>query len=213
MVDKGCPRQCPDLYCGQAGAEATRIEHLFIIGVNYRNVNGANLHRHPKSNEKERTMSPIRFLFPAVAVLMLSIPAVAQSAPAPNASAQAAPAQPMCGPGFGNGMMGFLTPEQRMMHFADMQKATADMSFNDMRSYRWNFRDKVMAMSAAERKKFADELTVKWNALSADEKNKIQQEFSAYRGTGRWGPGMGRGMGPGMGRGMGMGRGRNGCWW
>jgi len=145
-------------------------------------------------------MTHYRFLLPLVAVAFLSVPSPAQPNP---------PTQPFCGAGYGNGIMGFLTPEQRMMHFSEVQKATAEMSFNDMRDYRRNFRNKVMAMSAAERKKFADDLSAKWNALPAAEKTKIQQDFTAYRGNGRWG------MGPGIGRGMGMGRGmgRGGCWW
>ncbi len=143
-------------------------------------------------------MSHLRVLLPVIAAAFLStIPQPAMAQPAP---------QPYCGAGYGNGVMGFLTPEQRMMHFAEVQKATAAMSFNDMRAYRWDLRNKVMAMSAAERKKFADDLSAKWTALSPDERSKIQQDFAAFRGSGR---GMGRGMGHGMGRGMGMG----GCWW
>lgn len=146
-------------------------------------------------------MKLYRSLLPALAAAFLLI---GSSQPT---VAQPAPAAPTCGAGYGNGVMGFLTPEQRMMHFSEVQKATANMSFSDMRDYRWNFRNKVMAMSAAERKKFADDLAAKWNALTADEKTKIQQDFTAYRGTGRWGGGMG------MGRGMGRGRGMGGCWW
>jgi hypothetical protein len=137
-------------------------------------------------------MNRYRVLFLIVTTAFLSVSAMAQSAP------------PYCGAGYGNGVMGFLTPEQRMMHFAEVQKATAEMSFNDVRTYRWDFRNKVMAMSAAERKKFADELLAKWNALPADQRSKIEQDFTAYRGSGRWGRGMG------MGRSMGRGR---GCWW
>lgn len=148
-------------------------------------------------------MSRFHFLVPAMAIACLL------SAPSQPAMAQSASAQPYCGAGYGNGVMGFLTPEQRMMHFSEVQKATAAMSFNDTRSYRWDFRNKVMAMSATERKKFADDLAAKWNALPTDQKTKIQQDFTAYRGNGRWGGGMG--MGPGRGRGMG--RGMGGCWW
>ena len=98
-------------------------------------------------------MSRYHFLVPAMAVAFLLC--------ASSQSVMAQPAQPYCGAGYGNGVMGFLTPEQRMMHFTEVQKATADMSFNDMRAYRWDFRNKVMAMNTAERKKFADDLAVK----------------------------------------------------
>ena len=149
-----------------------------------------------------------RVILPILAISFLaavpSLPSAAQTPPAYY-----------CGGGYGPGVMGFLTPEQRMMHFAEVQDATAQMSFNDMRDYRLAFRSKVMAMSGAERQRFVDDLAAKWNALPADRKQKIEDEFTAYRGPmgagmGR-GRGMGRGMGPGMGQGMGMGPG--GCWW
>ena len=108
-------------------------------------------------------------------------------------------AQPYCGAGYGSGVMGFLTPEQRMMHFSEVQKATAAMSIDDMIAYRQALRAKVMAMRAADRQKFADDLGERWPKLPAAEKSKIQQDFMTYRGHGR-----------GMGRGMGRGR---GCWW
>jgi hypothetical protein len=142
-------------------------------------------------------MSRFHFLLPAMAVAFLL------SASSQPAVAQPAPAQPYCGAGYGNGVMGFLTPEQRMMHFAEVQKAVAEMSFNDMRSYRSEFRNKVMAMTAAERKKFANDLTVKWNALPSEQKAKLRQDFTAYRGNGRWGGAMG----------MRQGRSMGGCWW
>jgi len=141
-------------------------------------------------------MSIARFLFSAAVAIFLAAAFVAP-----------APAQPYCGAGYGNGIMGFLTPEQRVMHFGEVQRATAGMSFDDMRRYRLDLRSKVMAMTAAERRKFADDLFVKWNAMSTDEKVKLQHDFIAYRGSGRWGAGIG------MGRGMGMGQGMSGCWW
>lgn len=143
-------------------------------------------------------MSHDRFLLPLVAVAFISVPSVAQPAPT---------SQPLCGPSYGTGVMGFLTPEQRMMHFAEVQKAMANMSFNDMRVYRGDLRNKVMAMNGAERKKFADDLTVKWNVLPAEQHEKIQRDFTAYRGSGQWDRGMR------MGRGAGRGMGRGGCWW
>jgi hypothetical protein len=148
------------------------------------------------TSPKERAMTFYRFLLPVAAAAFLGVCSPAQPAPT-------APPPPYCGAGYGNGVINFLTPEQRMMHFAEVQKATAEMSFNDARAYRWTFRDKVMAMSAAERRTFADDLAAKWNKLSAEEKTKVQQEFMTYRGSGRWG--MGKGMGHRMGRG--------GCWW
>jgi hypothetical protein len=110
-------------------------------------------------------------------------------------------AQPYCGAGYGPGVMGFLTPEQRMMHFSEVQNATAGKDSDAIWAYRSGLRSKVMAMSQDERRKFADTLSVHWTALSPEEKAKIQQDFFAYRG-----PGRGTGMGRGRGRGA-------GCWW
>jgi hypothetical protein len=156
-------------------------------------------------------MSVTRILQASMAALLLLAvaPAAAQTAPATQPGTATTQPGP-CGPGYGNGIMGFLTTEQRLMHFAEVQKATADMSFNDARAYRQSLRSKVMAMSAAERQKFAADLSAKWSALTAAQQQKVRDDFAAYRG-GHMGMGRGMGQGQGMGRGMGMGRG--GCWW
>jgi Spy/CpxP family protein refolding chaperone len=117
--------------------------------------------------------------------------------------AQSASDQPYCGVGYGNGVMSFLTPEQRMMHFADVQRAVANLSPNDMRSYRSQLRDTVMAMMPLDRKQFADDLTAKWKALPPEQKAKLRQDFTTYRNDGRWGGSTGMRQGKSMG----------GCWW
>jgi hypothetical protein len=149
-------------------------------------------------------MSIPRIVVPALVASLLAAtsfaPSMAQTAPSQT--------QPYCGPGWGGSPMNFLTSEQRMMHFAEVQKATAGMSFDQMRDYRLSMRSKVMAMTAAERQQYAAALSAKWNALSAGEKVKIQQQFTSFRNGRPMGRGMGRGMGGGMGRGMG-----GDCWW
>lgn len=144
--------------------------------------------------------SAMSFTRVAIPVLVASLFGIASLAPA---MAQTTPAQsqPYCGRG--GSPMSFLTPDQRTMHFAEVQKATAGMSFDQMRDYRLSMRSKVMAMTADERQKYAADLSAKWNALSADEKVKIQQQFIAFRDQ--------RPMG--RGRGMGRGMGGGGCWW
>ncbi|MBU6298432.1 MAG: hypothetical protein KGJ79_05795 [Alphaproteobacteria bacterium] len=116
----------------------------------------------------------------------------------------APPAQVPCpayGAGYWGGPMGFLTPEERMMHFADIQKATAGMSFDQMRAYRMAERNKVMAMSPAERQKYAADLKAKWDALPTDQKSQMRQQMVSFRANRPM-------MGGGMGRG---GMGRAGC--
>jgi len=78
------------------------------------------------------------------------------------------------------GPMGFLTAEQRLMHFADVQKATAGMSFDQARDYRMTERNKIMAMSAAERDKYAAELKARWDALPDARKAEIKQQAATY---------------------------------
>jgi Spy/CpxP family protein refolding chaperone len=120
----------------------------------------------------------------------------------------APPAQPACpawgggmGGGPGGGPMGFLTQEQRLMHFADMQKATAPMSFNQARDYRRSERNKVMDMPADQRNRYAADLKARWEALPAAKKAEIQQQATAY-----WNDR------PRGGRGHGWGRHGGGCW-
>ena len=145
-------------------------------------------------------MSFIRLVLPVLTASFIAVfgAVAAQTPPAPL---------PPCA-GYGGGFGGWLSQEQRLMHFSQMQKATAAMSFADARAYRVAEHQKIMTMSAAERDRFAADLTAKWNALSADEQQQIRQHFADWRAN-RPGRGMGMGRGPGMGRGMGGG----GCWW
>ena len=132
--------------------------------------------------------------------LLLSVLAAALfSAALPTAMAE----QPYCGVDYGTGVMGSLTPEQRMMHFAEVQQAVANLSPNDMRTYRSDLRSQVLAMMPAERMRFANDLTRKWKALPPAQKVKIQQAFITYRNDGLWGGVTGMRQGQSMG----------GCWW
>jgi Spy/CpxP family protein refolding chaperone len=137
-----------------------------------------------------------RFFMPALAASLLAAvaltPASAQTAPAPSSPPV------FCG-GMGGGMGSWLTPEQRLMHFSEMQKATANMSFSQMSDYRYTMHQKIWNMSPAERQRFADDLTAKWNALTPEQKSALQNRMAAC--------GYGRGMGHGWGRGRGMGGG------
>lgn len=147
-------------------------------------------------------MSFMRFVLPVLAASFIAAfgSLAAQTPPAPL---------PPCA-GYGGGFGSWLTQEQRLMHFSQMQKATAAMSFADARAYRVAEHQKIMAMTAAERDRFAADLLAKWNALSAEEQQQIRQQFADWRAN-RPGRGMGMGMGHG-GRGMGGGMG-GGCWW
>jgi len=80
----------------------------------------------------------------------------------------------------GQGAMGMFSPEQRMMMFADAQKATADGSL-DMQDYRALQRDKLRAMSADQRQAYFTDLTKRYNALSPAEQKKLKDGALAWR--------------------------------
>jgi hypothetical protein len=85
------------------------------------------------------------------------------------------------------GMHGMFTPEERMMLFADMFKATANMTDDQKHAFRHEQRDRIMAMSDADRAKFKADLDSRWNALSADQKAALtakMQDLSAARHAG-----------------------------
>jgi hypothetical protein len=116
------------------------------------------------------------FAFSAM-VLTTAAWAAGEAAAAPPAQ----PATPGWGAGRGpGGAMGFLTSEERLMHFAEMQKATAGMSFEQARAWRLGQREKVMAMTAAERTSYAAGLKQRWDALPAAKQAEIRQQAETY---------------------------------
>ena len=112
---------------------------------------------------------------------ILTIPLIAAVAFAADSPAANGQDRPACArPGMG-GMMQFLTPEQRMMMFADMQQATAAMSEEQRQAYRQSQRDKMMNMSDADRQAYAAGLQAKWDALSPDQQAKYRHQAEAFR--------------------------------
>ena len=124
-------------------------------------------------------MSLSRLLFAAATVTLLSTSAFAET-PAEAATHMPPPADTGMGMG-GHGMMrGMFTPEERMMLFADRAKTAAGMSEDQRKADRQAFRDKIMAMSDADKAKFKADLDTRWNALSADQKAAITAKFQAF---------------------------------
>jgi len=117
-------------------------------------------------------MSLSRLILPALAASFLATASFAADAP---------PAPPPHGDQ--GGFMHFLTPDQRMMLFADTHKDTAGMTDEQRHARREAQRAKFMAMSDAEKQKFAADLQARWNALPADQKAKIQQDMAAFRAS------------------------------
>ncbi len=118
-------------------------------------------------------MQLFRVILPALAASFLATAAFAADAP---------PAPPPHGDHDG-GFMHSLTPDQRMMLFAERQKDTAGMTDDQRHAYREAQRTKFKAMSDADKQKFAAGLQARWNALSADQKAKIQQDREAFRAS------------------------------
>jgi hypothetical protein len=130
-------------------------------------------------------MSLSRVILPALAASFLATASFAADAPPPHGDHD-------------GGFMHFLTPDQRTMLFAETRKDTAGMTDDQRHARREAQRAKFMAMSDAEKQKFAAGLQARWDALSADQKAKIQQDAAAFRAahprTGHDHPGQGGGQ-------------------
>lgn len=115
-----------------------------------------------------------KIVFAALVASFLTSAAYGESASPTN--------PPTMGAEGGHGMMhGMLTPEERMMMFADMSKATANMTDDQKHAYRHEQRDRIMAMSEADRSKFKSDLDARWNALTADQKADMTSKMQAFR--------------------------------
>lgn len=86
---------------------------------------------------------------------------------------------PAMGAGHGT-MRGMFTPEERMMLFADMFKATASMTDEQRHAYRDQQRTRIMSMSEADRTKFKADLDARWNALPADKKTAMSTKMKSF---------------------------------
>lgn len=123
-------------------------------------------------------MSFSKFTLAVIAALLLGSAALADNA--------APPAPPAMGAGHGM-MRGMFTPEERMMLFADMFKATASMADDQRHAYRDQQRTRIMSMSEADRTNFKADLDARWNALPAGQKTAMtakMQSFMAARQAG-----------------------------
>jgi hypothetical protein len=130
-------------------------------------------------------MHLIRNFSIAAAALLLSSAALAADTPlAPPTGMRAG-----IGPGQCRGVMRYLTPEERVMHWQEVQDAIGEMTVNKARAYRNKQCDKYTAMSPEEREKYAADLQAKWDALPEAEKIKLYHQALEFRG----GRGMGRG--------------------
>ena len=115
-------------------------------------------------------MSISRIALAAVAASFLSFPAWAEDAPTASPP----------GAGHAMAMHGMFTREERMMLFADMDKATSGMSDDQKKDYRHQQRARIMAMSDDDRLKFKSDLDARWSALPADQKAAMTAKMQAF---------------------------------
>jgi hypothetical protein len=113
------------------------------------------------------------------------LPALAASFLATASFAADAPLAP---PPHGDhgGFMHFLSPDQRTMLFAERQKDSVGMTDEQRHASHEAQHAKFASMSDTEKQKFAAGLQAKWDALSADQKAKIQQDMAAFRASHPW---------------------------
>jgi hypothetical protein len=114
-----------------------------------------------------------KFAVASLAAVLLAGSAVAATAPTTR------PAQGEMGTGRGM-MRGFFTPEERMMLFVDSWKATATMNDDQKRDYRRQQRERIMAMSDADRVKLKADLAGRWAALPDTQKASIKAKIEAF---------------------------------
>ena len=117
-------------------------------------------------------MSFNKFALAAIASLFLGGAAWAEGAPAATAPPAAADHHMM--------MHGMFTPEERMILFSDMYKATSGLSDDQKRDYRRQQRDRIMSMSDDERSKFKADLDARWNVLTDDQKAAMTAKIQAF---------------------------------
>lgn len=133
---------------------------------------------------KERSFMKVsRLLLPALAALFMLSPAVMADPPPPPPDHHG-PGGPPGGPGGPGDPMNFLSPEARMMLFADIDAATASMSDEQRHAFMRNRFDSFRAMSDAAKKTFAAGLKARWDALPPEKQAEIKKRMDERRRKG-----------------------------
>jgi len=107
-----------------------------------------------------------RALLPALALSMMTAVAFA-------ADSQAQPAS--CG------VMGWLTPEERLVLMAEMRRQTANMTDDQKHAFRQSRRAKFQSMSDADKANLAGDLKAKWDALAPARQSQMRQDAEKTR--------------------------------
>lgn len=114
-----------------------------------------------------------RYLPPAAALLLvMAAPAVAQPATSPAQDQSNAAAT---GHSRGNGLAGFLSPEQMAM----LRRQARGVPQDQRKGWRRDQMQKLAAMSESDRIAFKDSLQRQWDGLPQKQKDRIQQRLAA----------------------------------
>jgi hypothetical protein len=117
-----------------------------------------------------------RLLLPAAAVCLMSAGAFADPPPPPPHGDH--------GPGAPGGPMNFLTPEEHIMLFADIQAATKGMNDDQRHTYMRNRFESFKTMSDGAKKAFAADLKTRWDALPPALKDELKKQAAEMRKKG-----------------------------
>lgn len=118
--------------------------------------------------------------------LHLCIGLMAGLAAAPLAVQAASPSPPppqgdvngnFAGQSRGSGLLGFLSPEQRVIFM--QQQGLRNMSAEQRKSWRSQEVQKLASMSQTDRDKLKSDLQKKWDALPQAQKDRIRQRLAA----------------------------------
>ncbi len=123
-------------------------------------------------------MKKLRFCIGLMAVLAAG-PAVAQTQTQSQTPGHSPPGDTngnFMGQGRGSGLLGFLSPEQRVLFL--QEQGVRGMTVEQRRSWRQEERQKLAAMSQTDRDKLKSDLQKKWDALPQDQKSRIEARLA-----------------------------------
>lgn len=117
-----------------------------------------------------------KILLPVFATLFVSVTAFAADFPAPPPDAPRPPAAADRAPRSCFTAFRDLSPEARIIRAQQIQKDADTLTVTKFHEARKAECDKLATMTPDDRKKFADSLQAKWDALTSDQKLKLYHE-------------------------------------
>jgi hypothetical protein len=119
-------------------------------------------------------MTVSRIVLAALATAFLTGVAMADDTGAP-------PPSPQGEHHHGGGMHAMFTPQQRAMYMIRLRGETAGMSKDQRKAYRQSERQKLMAMSDADKAKMTADLQAQWDKLPPDAQTAAMDRMNRMR--------------------------------